>query len=64
VIHKLEANSSWVEIANCLRLAPSSLSKILLNKNKITEREMKCGAHSKKRMNIKLGPMKDWKRFC
>jgi hypothetical protein len=46
--------TSWVEIANCLRLAPS-LRRIMLNKNEIIEREMKCGVHSKKRTNIKLG---------
>jgi hypothetical protein len=47
--------TSWVEIANCLGLAPSSLSIIMLNKNKIIKGEMKCGTHSKKRMNIKMG---------
>jgi len=57
VIHEVEVNSMTlqVEIANRLGLAPSSLSRIMLNKNKIIEGEMKCGAHSKKRMNIKLG---------
>jgi thiamine pyrophosphokinase len=47
--------TSWVEIANCLGLAPSSLSIIMLNKNKIIKGEMKCGTHSNKRMNIKIG---------
>jgi hypothetical protein len=27
----------------------------MLNKNKIIEREIKCGAHSKKGIDIKLG---------
>jgi hypothetical protein len=31
----------------------------MLNKNEIIEGDMKCGAHSKKGMNIKLGPMKE-----
>jgi hypothetical protein len=56
VIRDLKANSVtlWVETANHLGLAPSS-STITLNKNKTTEGEMKCGAHSKKRKNIQLG---------
>jgi hypothetical protein len=47
VIHEVEAKlaTSWVETANCLGLAPSSLSRIMLNKNKSIEGEMKCGAH-------------------
>jgi hypothetical protein len=47
--------TSLIEVANCLALAPSSLSRIMFNKNKIIEGEIKCGAHSKKRMNPKLG---------
>jgi hypothetical protein len=43
------------ENAICLGLVPLSLSRIMLNKNKIIEGEMKCGAHLKKRMNMKLG---------
>jgi hypothetical protein len=41
VIHEVEAKSviSWVEIVNHLGLAPS-LSRIVLNKNKIIEGEM------------------------
>jgi hypothetical protein len=46
--------TSWAEIANHLGLAPSS-SRIMLNKKQIIEGEMKCGAHSKNSMNIKLG---------
>jgi hypothetical protein len=47
VIHDIKAKSvtSQDEIANCLGLAPSSLSRIMLNKNKIIEGEMKCGKH-------------------
>jgi hypothetical protein len=57
VIPEVRVNlvTSQVEIAYRLGLAPSSLSRIILNKNKIIERDMKCGAHSKKIMNIKLG---------
>jgi hypothetical protein len=44
-----------VEIANCLGLVPSSIRRIMLNKKEIIEGEMKCGVHSKKRMNGKLG---------
>jgi hypothetical protein len=33
-------------------LAPSSLCKIMSNKNKIIKAEIKCGAVSKKRMNM------------
>jgi hypothetical protein len=40
--------TSQVEISNHFGVAPSSLSRIMLNKNKIIEGEMKCGAHSKK----------------
>jgi hypothetical protein len=47
--------TSWAEFANHLGLAPSSLSRIMLNKTQIIEGEMKCGAHSKNSMNIKLG---------
>jgi hypothetical protein len=43
-----------VEMANHLGLGPSSLCKITSNKNKIIEGKIKCGANSKKRMN--LGP--------
>jgi hypothetical protein len=47
VIHEVEAKSVTllVEIANCLGLAVSSSSRIMLNKNEIIEGEMKCGAH-------------------
>jgi hypothetical protein len=57
VICEVEANlmTSTVEIADRLGLALSSLSKIMLNKNKIIEGEVKCGMHSKNRINIKLG---------
>jgi hypothetical protein len=34
-----------VKIANRLGLAPSSLSRIMLNKNKLIEEEIKFGAH-------------------
>jgi hypothetical protein len=51
--------TSLVEVTNCVGLAPSSLSAIILNKNEIFKEEVKCEAHSKKRMNI----MKDWNRF-
>jgi hypothetical protein len=47
-----------VATANHLGLAPSSLSRIKLNKNTIIEGEMKCGAHSKKSMDIRLGANK------
>jgi hypothetical protein len=49
----VEANPTAlsVEMANHLVLAPS-LCKIMSNKNKITEGEIKCGAVSKKRMNM------------
>jgi hypothetical protein len=42
VIHEVEAKSVTlqVEIANRLGLAPSSLSRIMLNKNTIIEGEM------------------------
>jgi hypothetical protein len=65
VICEVEANSvtSPVETVNRLGFAPSSLNRIMLNKNKIIEREMKYGVHLKKRMTIKLGAMKDWKIF-
>jgi hypothetical protein len=57
-IHKVEGNpiisQVGVEMANHLGLGPSSLCKIMSNKNKIIERKIKCGANSKKRMN--LGP--------
>jgi hypothetical protein len=57
VICEAEANSMmlWLEIANCLGLALSSLSRIMLNKNKSIEENMKCRVHSKKKRNIKLG---------
>jgi hypothetical protein len=55
---KAKSMTSQVEIANCLGLTPSSLSRIALNKNKIIEGETECGAHSKKSMNIKLGANK------
>jgi hypothetical protein len=60
VIHEVKVKSVTllVAIANHLGLAPSSLSRIMLNKNKIIEGEMKCGAHSKKSMDIKLGSNK------
>jgi hypothetical protein len=47
VIYEAEVKSvtSQVEIANCLGLVPSSLNRIMLNKNKIVEGEMKCGVH-------------------
>jgi hypothetical protein len=50
----VEANptASWVEMANCPVLALSSVCKIMSNKNKIIEGEIKCSAISKKRMNI------------
>jgi hypothetical protein len=50
--------SLQVQIANRLGLAPSSLSSIMLNKNKIIKGEMKCGAYSCEIMNIKLGANK------
>jgi hypothetical protein len=44
VICKAEANlvTSLVETANRLELAPSLLSRIMSNKNKIIEGKMKC----------------------
>jgi hypothetical protein len=53
VIRQVEANptASRVEMANRLLLALSSC-KIMSNKNKIIEGEIKCGAISKKSMNM------------
>jgi hypothetical protein len=46
VIHEVEAKSvTCVEIANSLGLVPLLLSRIVLNKNKIIEGEVKYGAH-------------------
>jgi hypothetical protein len=36
--------TSEVEVANHLGLAPPSLSRIMLNKSKMIEGEIKCGA--------------------
>jgi hypothetical protein len=44
--------ASQAEMANRLVLAPLSLCKIISSKNKIIEGEIKCGAISKKRMNM------------
>jgi hypothetical protein len=55
--------SLQVEIANRLGLAPSSLSSIMLNKNKIIKGEIKCVAYSRGIMNIKLGANKGFKRI-
>jgi hypothetical protein len=57
VICEAEANSMmlWLETANCLGLALSSLSRIMLNKNKSIEENMKCRVHSKKKRNMELG---------
>jgi hypothetical protein len=57
---EVEAKSKTLRYWNCNLswIGPSSLSIITLNKNKIIEGEIKCGAHSKKRMNIKLGANK------
>jgi hypothetical protein len=64
VIYEVEAKSvtSRVKIVNRLGFAPSSLSRILLNSN-IIEGEMKCGAHSKKSMNINLGASEGLKKI-
>jgi hypothetical protein len=66
VIHDIKAKSvtSRDEIANCLGSAPSSLSRIMLNKNKIIEGEMKCGKHYKKIINIKLWANEGLEIFC
>jgi hypothetical protein len=57
VIGEVEArlNVPRIEMANRLGLPPSTLSKIMLSREKITEAEYKCGAHAKKRKNMKLG---------
>jgi hypothetical protein len=63
VIHEVEAKSliSWVEIANHLGLAPS-LSRIVLNKNKIIEGEM--WSTLKEENEYKAGgSMKNWKKI-
>jgi hypothetical protein len=41
-------------MANCLGLPPSTISKIMLSKEKITDAEFKCEAQSKERKNLKL----------
>jgi hypothetical protein len=57
VIYEVEAhlNIPHTEMANCFVLPPSTLSKIMLSKEKITDAEYKCGAQAKKRKNMKLG---------
>jgi hypothetical protein len=57
LISKVKAKSVTlqVEIANHLGLAPPSFSRIMLNKNKIIEGEMKCGEHSNKEYEYKAG---------
>jgi hypothetical protein len=54
VIHQVEANptASRVEMVSGLVLALLLSCKIMSNKNKIVEGEIKCGAISKKRMNM------------
>jgi hypothetical protein len=51
VVHEVKVKSvtSWVEIANRLGLAPSSLSRILLNNNKIIEGKLSV-EHIKRRV--------------
>jgi hypothetical protein len=48
VIHELKEKSltSQVEMVDYFGLAPSSLSRILLNKNKIIEGEINCETNS------------------
>jgi hypothetical protein len=55
VISKVEArpNIPHIEMANRLGLPPSTLNKIMLPKEKITDAECKCGAQAKKRKNMK-----------
>jgi hypothetical protein len=57
VIGEVEAhpNIPRIEMANCLGLPPSTLSKIMLSKEKITHAKCKCGAQAKKSKNMKLG---------
>jgi hypothetical protein len=57
VISEAEAhpNVPHIEMANHLGLPPSTLNKIVLSKEKITDAEGKCGAQAKKRKNMKLG---------
>jgi hypothetical protein len=54
VIRQVEANptASQVEMVNHLVLALSSFCKIMSNKNKMIEGEIKCGTILKKRMNM------------
>jgi hypothetical protein len=54
----------YVEMANCLGLLPSTLSKFMLSKEKITDAEFKCEAQTNKRKNMKLGAYDELKRFC
>jgi hypothetical protein len=65
VISEVEANSmeSRVKMANRLALAPSSLCKIMSNKNKIIEGEIKCGANSKKRMTVRAGAKEEMEKI-
>jgi hypothetical protein len=57
VIGKVEAHSNVlrIEMANHLRLPPSTLNKIMLSKEKITDAECKSGTQAKKRKNMRLG---------
>jgi hypothetical protein len=57
VIGEVEArqNVPRIEMTNRLGLPPSTLSKIMLSKEKITDAEYKCGAQAKKRKYMKLG---------
>jgi hypothetical protein len=57
VIGEVEAhpNVPRTEMANRLGLPPSTLSKIMLSKEKIKAAECKCGAQAKIRKNMKLG---------
>jgi hypothetical protein len=48
-------NIPHIEMANHLGLPPSTLSKIMLSTEKITDSKCKCGAQAKKRKNMKLG---------
>jgi hypothetical protein len=47
VIQKVKVKTvTWqVEVAKHLGFSPSSLSRIMLKKNKIIEGKIKCGAH-------------------
>jgi hypothetical protein len=53
VISEVEAhpNVLRIEMANRLGLPPSTLKKIMLSKEKITDVECKCRAQAKKRKN-------------